>query len=40
MRTAAPRAAGAALDFQTPAEITLLLSSTWYRGEVGPRHEA
>jgi len=40
MRTAAQRAAETALNFQTPAEIALLLSSTWYRGEVGPRHEA
>lgn len=37
MRTAAQRAAGTALHFQTSAE---LISSTWYRGEVGPRHEA
>ena len=40
MRTAAQRAAGTALDFQTPAEIAFLPSSTWHRGEVGPRHEA
>jgi len=39
MRTAVQRAA-TALDFQTPTEIAFLLSSTWYRGEVGPRHEA
>jgi hypothetical protein len=39
MRTAVQRAAVTALHFQTSAEIELLLS-TWYRGEVGPRHEA
>ena len=40
MRTAAQRAAGTALDFQTPAKIALLVPSPWYRGKVGPRHEA
>jgi hypothetical protein len=40
MRTAAQRAAGTALHFQTSTEIVPLVSSTWYRGEVGPRHEA